>query len=251
MDAISNLDLLIFAVAAFGAAFLSSISGGGGGFITTPLLIFLGLSPAQAVSTGKISGLAMAIGNISGLRKGGVKYSKKQVLVLCVIALVVGLIVPFVIINLQSEIYQKILGVFLILMIPMVIKNKLGEKEFNPSRKRKTIGYALVTLTLFLQGFSSTGVGIFVNIVLMKFLGLKTLTASIVKRYSQLILNSVIVVSILFSGLILWKIAIIGTVINIIGGHFGGYYATKISDKAVRYFFVSFMLVSGVALIIS
>ena len=251
MHDISNLDLVIYFVVAFVAAFLSSVSGGGGGFITTPLLIFLGLSPAQAVSTGKISGLAIAVGSISGLRKGGVKYSKKQVIILCAIALVVGLIVPVVLLNLKSGIYQKILGVFLILMIPFVIKNKTGENSFSPTKKQKGLGYILITLTMFIQGFTSTGVGIFVNLILMRLLGLKILTANIVKRYSQLILNLVIVMGVIFSGLIAWKIAIIGVVVNILGGHIGGKYATKISTNSARYFFVAFMLISGIALIIT
>lgn len=59
--------------------------------------------------------MAIAVGSISGLRKGGVRYSKKQVIVLCLLAVVVGFLVPGIIKNLNSAIYQKILGVFLLL----------------------------------------------------------------------------------------------------------------------------------------
>lgn len=251
MDPVSNTELVVYAFIAIFTAFLSSVAGGGGGFVTTPLLIFLGLSPAQAVATGKISGLAIALGSVTGLRKGGVKYSKRQVFILSILALAVGLVVPFIIKNLEAGIYQKILGVLLLLMIPVVIKKKLGDTSFVPSKKRKTTGYFLVTVIFFIQGITSTGVGLFVNIALMSFLGLKNLTANIVKRYSQLILNSVIVLGLLFSGLIVWKIALVSVVVNLIGGHIGGDYATKISPESVRYFFVAFMLISGVALLIS
>lgn len=40
MDAISNLGLVIYILIASVSSFLSSVSGGGAGFITTPLLIF-------------------------------------------------------------------------------------------------------------------------------------------------------------------------------------------------------------------
>jgi len=44
--------LLIYGVTGFVMSVFSGIAGAGGGFVMTPLLILLGLTPAQAVSSG-------------------------------------------------------------------------------------------------------------------------------------------------------------------------------------------------------
>src|SRR5262245_36584228 len=108
MDTITFTDQVIYAVASFGSAVLAGLSGGGGGFLMTPLLVFLGLSPAQAVSTGKIGALAIAVSSIGGMRT--VKNKSKQLLfVVMALALVIGLLAPFVIVKLDSELYRRIL----------------------------------------------------------------------------------------------------------------------------------------------
>jgi uncharacterized membrane protein YfcA len=50
------LELALYGGAGFLMSILGGIAGGGGGFVMTPLAIFLGLTPAQAVSTGKFAG---------------------------------------------------------------------------------------------------------------------------------------------------------------------------------------------------
>ena len=49
--------LVILGAVSLLMSILSGIGGGGGGFIMTPLAIFLGLTPQQAIASGKIGGL--------------------------------------------------------------------------------------------------------------------------------------------------------------------------------------------------
>ena len=61
---------------------LSGMFGVGGGFLTTPLLIFIGIPPAIAVSTGANQTLAASVsGTISHWRKGNVDFKMGAVLV--------------------------------------------------------------------------------------------------------------------------------------------------------------------------
>lgn len=55
----NGYELVGFGMAGFVMAILSGIAGAGGGFVMTPFGIFLGLTPAQSVSTGKFSGLSI------------------------------------------------------------------------------------------------------------------------------------------------------------------------------------------------
>jgi uncharacterized membrane protein YfcA len=117
----SNWGLVIYGVAGFLTSIISGMVGGGGGFIMTPLSIFLGLSPAQAVSTGKFNGLALTIGALGGMKKSRGQVSWARILPVMVLAFVIGLLVPYAIKALDNRAYRVALGVILLLMIPVVI----------------------------------------------------------------------------------------------------------------------------------
>jgi uncharacterized membrane protein YfcA len=72
---IAEVSLDVFILLGLGAAigFLSGLFGVGGGFLVTPLLIFLGVPPAIAAATGANTVIAPSVsGVVSKLRRGGV-----------------------------------------------------------------------------------------------------------------------------------------------------------------------------------
>jgi uncharacterized membrane protein YfcA len=72
---IAEVSIDVFALIGLGAAigFLSGLFGVGGGFLVTPLLIFLGVPPAIAAATGANTVIAPSVsGVLNGLRRGGV-----------------------------------------------------------------------------------------------------------------------------------------------------------------------------------
>lgn len=174
--------LAVLGVTAVLMSVFSGIAGGGGGFIMTPLLIFLGLTPAQAVSTGKITGLTVTIGALGGMRSVHGQLSKWRVIPIMVLALVIGLAVPLVIKSLDNEIYRVSLGVILLLMAPFLLIKKVGLKAYKPKTWQKYVGSFLLTIALFLQGVFSGGLGTLVNIVLMGMLGMTATEANVTKR---------------------------------------------------------------------
>jgi hypothetical protein len=66
--------------------------------------------------------------------------SKRRVVPVMVLALVVGLLVPFVIRGLESDLYRMILGIMLLLMIPIMVIKKVGIKPHHPSLWQKYVG---------------------------------------------------------------------------------------------------------------
>lgn len=248
MEAISTADLIIYSIAVFASAILSGTAGAGGGFLMTPLLIFLGASPAQAVATGKLSGLSVSIGSLAGLRE--VKpASKKQTLVIVGLAFVIGLLAPLAITKLDSEFYRKTLGILLLLMIPILIWKKVGTVEHSPSFAKRGLGYFLLIVSLGMQAVFAGGLGTLVNIVLMAFLGMPALTANVTKRYSQVVLNSVVILGVLFTGLIIWPVALLGVIFAGIGGYIGGKIAIKKGNAFVMAIFIAMMFVSALELL--
>ncbi len=72
---VAEIAINMFTLVGMGAAvgFLSGMFGVGGGFLITPLLIFLGISPAVAVATGANQVIAASVsGAIAHLRRGSV-----------------------------------------------------------------------------------------------------------------------------------------------------------------------------------
>lgn len=230
-------------------AILSGIAGAGAGFITTPLLIFFGLTPAQSISSGKFNGLATTIGSLSGLRKYSGKISKRSIAIIMVLAFIIGLLVPFVIKALSNRSYQVTLGIIILLMIPLMIYKKVGIKPSEPSPIKKGLGGILLSVSLFLQGVFSSGVGSLVNIVLMSMLGMTATEANITKRWSQLILNTTIILGIIGSGLIVWQVVAVNVCTGLAGSYIGGRLAIQKGDTLVVNVMLVLMLASGLILI--
>lgn len=249
MEAITGLGLVVYGVAAFFMAILSGIGGAGGGFIMTPLLIFMGLSPAQAVATGKFSGLALSLGSLGGLSEVK-RGSKKQLYFIVGLAFVIGLFAPLAITRLDSEVYRQALGILLLCMVPVLIIKKVGRKEYKPSKAKQIAGYFLLTLSLCLQAVFSGGLGTLVNIVLMVFLGMSALEANVTKRTSQVVLNTVIVLGVLASGLVVWKLALVAVVASSAGGYIGAKIGVKRGDTFVMTVFIILMIVSALYLLL-
>lgn len=249
VNEIGVLPIIIYALASLLSTILSGIAGGGGGFIMTPLLIFLGLSPAQAVSTGKLAGLSVSVGSLHRYRTTKVK-NKKFVVFVMALALAVGLFAPVFIKQLDAKIYQQILGILILVMIPVIKMKKLGVTSFMPSQKRKTTGWLLLFLALSLQAIFSGGLGVLVILVMVSMLGLDSITAQIAKRWSQVLLNSVIVLGVIASGLIVWEIAMVGIVTSFTGGKIGAKLALKKGNDFVMDVFMLLMLLSGIGLLI-
>lgn len=243
--------LAIYGATGFGISILSGIAGAGGGFVMTPLAIMLGLTPAQAVSCGKFNGLAVTIGSLSSLRKYRGNVSKRRIFAVMVLAFVIGLLAPFAIKSLSSRWYQLVLGTILLLMVPIMIRKRIGVGPSNPSNAKRTLGGILLAVSLFLQGAFSGGLGSLVNIVLMSMLGQTANEAHLTKRYSQLVLNVTIIFGLLGTHLIIWPTVAVGICVSLVGGHIGSHLAVKKGDKFAVDTLLALMIVSALVLILS
>jgi len=245
----SDERLVVIAVMNFLMGIISGIGGGGGGFVMTPLLIFLGLTPQQAVASGKIGGLGVTLGSLQGLSKAKI-HRWKPVLLLMLLATVVGLVTPHIITGLDNAAYRKILGGLLLALIPVILIKRVGHVATNPPTWQKLLAIPVLLLTLLLQGVFSGGMGSLVVLTLMGLLGMSALEANVTKRFSQVILNVLIVLGLLGSRLIIWKVALALFMSGSLGGLIGSHIALKKGDKFVAYAFAILMFISGIELLL-
>lgn len=247
---ISDIDLIVLTIAAFISSIFGGITGGGmAGFIMTPLSIALGLTPAQAVANGKINGLNAAIGSLSGLQSKISWLIIKKSMPFGMMAILIGLFVPNVITKLDSEFYKITLGIIILLMIPFVIKKKVGLKARKVGFVSKIIGYGAVGISMFMLGIFSGGLGTLINLSFMGLFGMDALQANIVKRLSQVFLNVTVTLGLIGSGLFVWKVLIVTVPTILLGTYIGGKMATKRGNKFIMDITIIFMFVAGSFLI--
>jgi uncharacterized membrane protein YfcA len=245
----SELGLLLYGCVGFTMSILSGVSGGGGGFIMTPLMIFLGLTPAQAVANGKFGGIFVTLGSLVGLKSHKVK-NRKLTILLIGLALIAGIIAPKIITSINPEAYETLLGIFLIVLSPLIIFKRLGHSSKTMTKHKQTLGLVSVGASMLLVGVFSSGLGIFINISMMSFLGMSALDASVIKRYSQLFLNVTIVVGLITSGLFLLNVILVSLLSATLGGYVGGNIAIKKGSSFVSKLIAVAAFVSGVYLIL-
>lgn len=239
----------MFGLAGFVMGLFSGIAGAGGGFIMTPLGILLGLTPAQAVASGKFSGLSVTVGSLIGMKKAHGRVARAKILAVMALALAVGLAVPFAIKALDNDVYKLALGILLLLMIPVTIIKKIGIHPHKPTGWRRVLGGGLLTFALVLQGVFSGGLGTLVNVVLMGMLGMTALEANLTKRWSQLVLNVTIILGVIGSGLIVWPVVAVGVCATFVGGIIGGRMAVDKGDAFIVRVLVAMMFMAAILLI--
>lgn len=110
--------LIAVFVVAFIASLLSGMAGGGGGYIITPFLILLGLTPQQTVVTGKFLSFGLTAGAMAAFRKRMLE-RKRLSIILMLLAAVIGLASSFMLQNVNNSLLQRLMGAFMLLMVPL------------------------------------------------------------------------------------------------------------------------------------
>jgi uncharacterized membrane protein YfcA len=243
------LPYLVFAVT-FITSIFSGMAGGGGGFIITPFLIAIGLTPQQSIATGKLGALGLDSGAIIAFRNRKINH-KNLMLILISLSIIVGALSAKAIRNIGNQNLQFIMGVLNLAMIPLL----LIKHHALTSRRRhyifQALGIVAITAVMLLQGIFSSGIGSLINVLLIIFFGLSALDTNLIKRKASLVSDVVVLVGLVGSGLINYKYGLIGLAAALSGGYIGSKFALKEGEKFARYALMVFMAVSGIWLIAS
>ena len=113
------LDYIILGLAGFVASFMGVIVGGGG-LITLPLMLFMGIPVHTAIASNRMGSLGLFASGAYKFQKGGV-VNKKIAYTLIPIGLVGSFLGANLLLAVSEELVKKILGLFLILVILLVM----------------------------------------------------------------------------------------------------------------------------------
>lgn len=246
------MELLV--VLTFGVALVmgvvSGMAGGGGGFVIIPYFIALGLPPAQAVATAKMGGIGVALGSLTVFKGKGL-VDKRYIVPFIGITLVCAVLSAWLIPQIDAALFQKVIGIVLLVMIPTLFIKKAA---FQPGPRSKgwiIAGFIGFTIFSFGQTLVGTGLGTMVVLVLMYLFGLDALRASATKRVSQGAQAVVLFVLLSLQGLVVWAHGLAALAGTIIGTHIGTNIAIKRGTHFVKFMLAVVMLVSGISLIVT
>ncbi len=237
----------LLGLAAIAAGFIDAIAGGGG-LISLPALLAVGLNPVAAIATNKMQG---SVGTASALwnfwRKGRVDLS---VIRLPLVLVAIGAGLGAVAVTLVDA---RWLMIFLpVLLVAIALYFLFGPKASDEDAHARLtpLAYAFVAGGIgFYDGFFGPGTGSFFALSLVTLLGMGLTRATAHTKALNLMSNVVGIVILAAGGHIVWKLAAVMALGQIIGGRLGSQAAMRFGPRLIRPLLVAISLAMTVRLL--
>jgi uncharacterized protein len=245
---------LIIAVAIFftgiAASFIGGVTSGGGGLLSLPVLVFLGLPVDVAVATNRFGTLGSNIGNLAKFLKTD-KIVYKFMIPLAIVSTIGGIIGANLLLEVNKDALTKIIGFVILLLVPIVLwKKELGLKQKDRwTNKILVVGFVLYFFLEIYDGFLGIGGGILVAYLFVMIFGFTYTQANATDKVAVFLNVLFSTVIFAFHHLINYYYGIIYIVGTLMGGYLGAHVAVKKGDRWVRAAFIIIAVVFGVKLI--
>ncbi len=235
---LSLLEQLILALAGFSAGFVDSIAGGGG-IISLPALLAVGMPPHLALGTNKLQaslGTAFATGNYA--RRGLIDRSRLPLGIAC--TAVGALAGAVLVVRLPSMWLARVVPWLLIAIFVYVVRRpRLGETA-RPARMAESTFSLVFGLSLgFYDGFFGPGTGSFWTMALLAVGGLALPQATAHTKVMNLTSNLVALAWFAIHGDVLWRIGLGVAAANVTGALAGSSLAMDKGARLIRVFLLA------------
>ena len=231
-----ELELWQFAVlfaAAFFGGFIDSIAGGGG-LISLPALLAVGIPPHVAIATNRFQGsFGSFTAALNFIRKGYVDAA--EILRGVIFTFIGGLVGAYVLLLIDAKFLNYLIPILLLaLLFYMIFSPNLGEAPAKPKMSKKSF-YAIFGLILgFYDGFFGPGTGSFWTFALVGILGLYMKKAVAHTKVLNFTSNIVSLGVFIIGGQILWLVGAVMAVGQIAGSFAGSSLVMRCDVKFVR-----------------
>lgn len=244
------LTIIFLCVGGFLAAFVDSIAGGGG-LISMPVLLIAGLPAHLALGTNKFAGACGCFTSAYRYSKSGktnVELLKKLIpftILGCILGVKCVLSISDAILNML--VFVMILAV----AIYTYTKKDLGTEDKFESLTTKNIrlGMFMAFCLGFYDGFFGPGTGTFLAFALIKIYGFDFLHASANTKILNFTSNFTALLLFMFSGQILYKVAIFYAISMMLGGYVGAKVAIKKGSTLIKPIFLIMAICVAIKLV--
>ncbi|MGF1757007.1 TSUP family transporter [Photobacterium sagamiensis] len=232
MDLSVEIITILFVVAAL-AGFIDAIAGGGG-LLTVPVLLSVGLSPAQALATNKLQG---SFGSFSAtlyfIRNGVVKLSEMRNGIICTF---IGAALGAVLVQridasvLTAIIPLLLLGIsFYFLLAPKSIVEP-GESKLSENMFALTVGTSIG----FYDGFFGPGAGSLFTICFVAIAKRGIIEATAKTKVLNFTSNIAALLFFIIGGLPVWEVGLLMAAGQFIGARSGAKIVVTKGQKLIR-----------------
>lgn len=231
-DLAFNLLLLLF-VAAFIAGFVDSIAGGGG-LITIPAMLIVGIPPLETLGTNKLQSMFGAgSATIAYARKGHVDLKKQ--LPMAVMAVAGGAIGALIATVVPGSVLRALMPFLLVaIALYFALKPNLSDDDRHQRITPFLFGLTFVPLIGLYDGVFGPGTGSFFMLAFVSLAGFGVLKATAHTKLLNLGSNVGAFIVFMIGGVVLWKIGLMMGVGQFLGAQVGSRFAMKSGAKLIK-----------------
>ena len=234
---LDTLALVILFFSGIMAGFIDSIAGGGG-IITLPALLAVGIPPHQALATNKLQSSFGSFTSAFNYARLGLMNPKE--LVVGVIFTLIGAAIGAIVVQQfkADSLVSLIVVMLVVIFIYTLLTPKLGAQKAE-HKMPHALFYTLFGLALgFYDGFFGPGTGSFWTMALVLLIGLDLKAATAQTKLFNFTSNIVSLSVFIYSGLVIWVAGLVMGVGQIIGAFIGSSLVSKKEVKFIRVFFL-------------
>jgi len=248
MDISLEIIALLFFVATL-AGFIDAIAGGGG-LLTLPALLAVGIPPAQALATNK---LQSSFGSFSAswyfVRKGTVKLKSMWLAILC----------TFTGSAIGAEAVQYVNPDLLMSMIPIVLiaistyflfsSSKVPHPEDKPKFSENIFAFVIGGGIGFYDGFLGPGTGSIFTVCFVALGSYGLIAATARTKVLNFTSNIAALIFFIFAGLPIWKLGLIMALGGFLGARVGAKVVLGKGQKVIRPLVITMSMIMAMKLL--
>jgi len=240
--------VIFLSFAGFAAGFVDAVAGGGG-LISLPTFLALGLPPTLALGTNKVVGISTALASSSRYFVSGL-VDWRRLLPMIAAGLLLSAVGSYVATLLEPAVLRPVILVGLICVgIYTALRRKFGLSE-GKAKAHWALWMLLFSGTMgFYDGFFGPGTGTFLMMAFVLIAGQPLLNASANSRVVNLATNLGSLLLFALKGVVDFRLALPAALCAFLGGILGATWAVKKGSGAIRPVFVlvTWMLIAKVA----
>ena len=222
---------VILFIAAFLASLIDSIAGGGG-LLTTPAMLLVGISPLNTLATNKFQSCFGTFTSTYNYYKNGLLTEPRRFLYFF-LSFGGSMVGTFLVSRISNEVLESIIPILLISAAVFFVLNR-GPSTSNKSSSLIFIFNVIVILIGFYDGFFGPGTGSFFVLAFVIIKGISIMEATAITKLLNFASNFAAFIIFALKGYVIWELGLIMAVAQIGGANLGSRFAITNGEKVVR-----------------
>lgn len=247
-----HLDLytgLLLALVGLVAGYVDGMAGGGG-LMTVPVLLSVGIPPHFVLGTNKLAAtMGVSQSARAFIRK---KIFQPRLWLAAILAAVIGSLAGAVLVQfIHADFLAKLIPAVMIVVIIYVAFPKHPHRyQRKPDFKPKALPSAVLTGTVgFYDGFLGPGTGTILTALVMAVFKVELIQASGVAKFMNFLSNFAALITFIIMRHVIYSVGIIMGVTYMIGSHLGAHTAIRFGSRYIKPVFLLIAVVICVRLI--